>query len=440
MENLGLILGIYTVRVLAVFAIFWILFEDFLEYKKKKWKNTNLIWIAFYVLIMYSYRFAVIYDPGFLHWPIMILYLVRIIPFICAKYGARPRVIFAVPFYSYLIECIAENIMFIFMVNNIPVPQVYPGMNADVFAAFTETLLFLILLVLALLKREKTIRVRFTELTPAEYIILSITCTVYGILEAGVYRQPKEISYAMKCLFIFGFAVFLVLVVHVITVRKQNSTMNTTIGNLKEPMKQITESYIEMNEKNTELRKFRHDTKNLLLALGTLIKEGKYDQASEYIDKMQETIGAGKIKMFETGNFIADALLESKAKTASSAGIAMSVDGNIPSGKIEDVDLVILISNLLDNAIEAAAKVTGEKEIGIKSILKENIWILNVKNPCDMEVIIKDNRIETTRDDKESHGFGLANIESITRKYEGKLELSCENKEFIARAVLTFDT
>ncbi|MBO4808218.1 MAG: GHKL domain-containing protein [Lachnospiraceae bacterium] len=411
-----------------------------MEYKKKKWKNTNLIWIAFYVLIMYSYRFAVIYDPGFLHWPIMILYLVRIIPFICAKYGARPRVIFAVPFYSYLIECIAENIMFIFMVNNIPVPQVYPGMNADVFAAFTETLLFLILLVLALLKREKTIRVRFTELTPAEYIILSITCTVYGILEAGVYRQPKEISYAMKCLFIFGFAVFLVLVVHVITVRKQNSTMNTTIGNLKEPMKQITESYIEMNEKNTELRKFRHDTKNLLLALGTLIKEGKYDQASEYIDKMQETIGAGKIKMFETGNFIADALLESKAKTASSAGIAMSVDGNIPSGKIEDVDLVILISNLLDNAIEAAAKVTGEKEIGIKSILKENIWILNVKNPCDMEVIIKDNRIETTRDDKESHGFGLANIESITRKYEGKLELSCENKEFIARAVLTFDT
>ena len=90
MENLGLILGIYTVRVLAVFAIFWILFEDFLEYKKKKWKNTNLIWIAFYVLIMYSYRFAVIFDPGFLHWPIMILCQVRIIPFICAKYEYQP--------------------------------------------------------------------------------------------------------------------------------------------------------------------------------------------------------------------------------------------------------------------------------------------------------------------------------------------------------------
>ena len=35
MENVGLILGIYTVRILAVFAFFWILFEDFFEYKKK---------------------------------------------------------------------------------------------------------------------------------------------------------------------------------------------------------------------------------------------------------------------------------------------------------------------------------------------------------------------------------------------------------------------
>ena len=440
MENVGLILGIYTVRILAVFAFFWILFEDFFEYKKKKWKNTNIIWIVFYVLIMYAYRFVIMYGSRFWFWPMMILYWVKIIPFMCAKYGIKAKVIFAIPFYAFFTECIAENIMLVFVLNNITTSQAYPSMDADVFAACTEVLLFILLLVLALLKRENVIRIRFIELTPAEYIILSITCTVYGILEAGVYRQPKEISYAMKCLFIFGFAVFLVLVVHVITVRKQNSTMNATIGNLKEPMKQITESYIEMNEKNTELRKFRHDTKNLLLALGTLIKEGKYDQASEYIDRMQETIDAGKTKMFETGNFIADALLESKAKTASRLGINMSVEGIIPESKVEDVDLVILISNLLDNAIEASSKVTGDKEIEIKSILKENIWILTVKNPCDKEVVIKDNRIETTKEDKESHGFGLLNIESITSKYDGKLELSWEKQEFIARAILTFDT
>lgn len=439
MENLGLILGVYTVRVLVVFADFWILFADFFEYKKKKWKNSNLIWIAFYIAITYAYRFVINYGPGFMHWPMLILYFMRIIPFMCAKYGIKPKIFFAIPFYAYITECIAENIMFAFMLNNIPVPQVYPGMNADVFTAFTETILLILLLVLAFLKREKIIRIHFTELKPAEYIFMFITCIAYAVLEVGVFRRSDS-SYATKCLCIVGFGFFISLVVHVITVRKENSTMNATIGNLKEPMKQITESYIEMNEKNQELRKFRHDTKNLLLALGSLIKEGKYDQASEYISGMQETIDNGRAKMFETGNFIADTLLESKAKTASLSDIAISVEGNIPTGKIEDVDLVILISNLLDNAIEAASKVYSEKEITIKSILKENIWILTVKNPCDRDVFIKDNKIETTKDDKESHGFGLSNIESITHKYDGKLELSCKNRVFYATALLTFDT
>lgn len=212
--------------------------------------------------------------------------------------------------------------------------------------------------------------------------------------------------------------------------------MNTMIGNLKEPMKQITESYIEMNEKNTELRRFRHDTKNLMLALASLIKEGKYDQAIEYIDKMQGTMEKNKVKMFDTGNFIADVLLESKAKTAAQYGIKMTIEGNIPANKIEDVNLVILISNLLDNAIEAARQVEGDKKIEIQSVLKKSIWILAVKNTCIKDVVIRDNRIETTKDNKEAHGFGLSNIERVTKKYAGMLQLSCENQVFTARATL----
>ena len=170
---------------------------------------------------------------------------------------------------------------------------------------------------------------------------------------------------------------------------EENTSMNNMIGNLKEPMKQITASYIEMNEKNTELRRFRHDTKNLLLVLRSLIAEEKYEQAVEYIDKMQKTMDSTKSKTFDTGNFIADALLESKAKTAPQSNIIMTVDGCISASKVEDVDLVILISNLLDNAIEAVRQVDGDRRIEIQSILKKNICSMLKRNMNTIWVLMR---------------------------------------------------
>ncbi|MCR5271770.1 MAG: hypothetical protein K6E13_02105 [Lachnospiraceae bacterium] len=93
-----------------------------------------------------------------------------------------------------------------------------------------------------------------------------------SVLETSVFVE--EVVYSqMRTLCIVTFVFILTLLVHVILVREENTSMNTMIGNLNEPMKQITNSYIEMNEKNTELRRLRHDTKNLLLVLHSLINE-----------------------------------------------------------------------------------------------------------------------------------------------------------------------
>lgn len=363
----------------------------------------------------------------------LILYFFRIVPFLWSKYGWNPSFVIIVMFYTNIIEGIAQNIRFIFT-NNMSIGG-YSSVEADIAITIAEILVCCVLVSLIILKRVNLVKIYFTKLTNIEYIILFLTNLFYGLLELAIFKS-SIVDDTIRKLSIITFLFLIVLITHIIIVREENTSMNNMIGNLKEPMKQITASYIEMNEKNTELRRFRHDTKNLLLVLRSLIAEEKYEQAVEYIDKMQKTMDSTKSKTFDTGNFIADALLESKAKTAAQSKITMTVDGYIPASKIEDVDLVILISNLLDNAIEAVRQVDGDRRIEIQSILKKNIWILLVKNSCMNEVVIRENRIETTKDKKESHGFGLANIERVTKKYNGNLQLSCENKVFTARATL----
>ena len=433
MQNWGIILGICAVRACFGFACFWIVFDKFFSYPRKQWKKTNLIWIAFYIAFSLSYRLAVNYGSQILSLIVWLVYLVRVIPFLWAKYGIKLKFIIMVLFYENIVDGFAQNVEYLF-VGKLPIVGYY-RMNADISEAITEIIVFAFLMVLILLKRVNIMKIYFTELTIREYVILFLTSLVYGVLQAAILRENTVIE-VMRVITVIAFVFLMILIVHVMMVRDQNISMNAMIGNLKEPMKQITASYIEMNEKNTELRRFRHDTKNLLLALRFLVAEKENEQAIEYIDKMQEELEINKGKAFDTGNFIADALLESKAKTAAQNDITMSVEGNIPANRIEDVNLVILISNLVDNALEAAKQVEGEKKVEIRSILKKNIWILSVKNSCVQDVVIRENRIETTKEEKESHGFGISNIERVAKKYGGNLKLSCENRVFTARATL----
>ncbi|MBR4669343.1 MAG: GHKL domain-containing protein [Butyrivibrio sp.] len=432
-QQLAVIFVIYTARAILCFANYRIAFDKYFDFPALKWKKTNWIWIGLYVFIMYMYRPMINYGPRSLRNVVLIIYLVRIVPFLWARYGFRPIYPVIVLFYGSTVDSIAQNIGFLFFGNLRN--GIYANFMADISTLITELLVFAFIMVMLFLERAKAIRLCFTRLTIGEYVILFLANMSYAILEGNIFRLNSSNKY-MIAFSIATFIFLMAVIMHVILVRDQNTSMNNMIGNLKEPMKEITASYIEMNEKNTELRRFRHDTKNLLLVLHSLLEEGKTKQAAEFINKMQETMQSSQHKAYDTGNFIADALLEYKGKVAAQKGITMTFEGCIPSSRVEDVNLVILISNLLDNAIDAAKKVDGEKKIEIESILKKNIWILSVKNSCIDDVVIRNNRIETTKENKEAHGFGLLNIERVTQKYSGNLQLSCENYVFVARATL----
>ena len=428
-----IIIAIYMVRGGVIFANFRMIFENFRDYPRREWKKRDWVWFYFYIVITVIYRFAVNSGIRLLYVVIGGLFFVRIVPFLWSRYGWKLSFLIEVLFYECIVDCISQNIEFIF-INKMNIVG-YTNIETDLAEAITEAIMCGFLIFLILLRKVNILKICFTTLTIREYILLFLVSSAYGVLQLEIYNV-SSCNELMRRLSIITFILFMMLIAHVIMIRDQNISMNNMIGNLKEPMKQITASYIKMEEKNTELRRFRHDTKNLLLVLRSLIERENIEQAISYIDKMQKTLDVIQVKAFDTGNFIADALLESKAKMAKQNNIKMTLEGNIPSNRVEDVNLVILISNLLDNAIEAAKDVDGERKIEIQSILKKNIWVLSVKNSCVKDVVIRENKIETTKENKEAHGFGIANIERVAKKYEGNLQLSCENQVFTARATL----
>lgn len=99
-------------------------------------------------------------------------------------------------------------------------------------------------------------------------------------------------------------------------------------------------------------------------------------------------------------------------------------------------DLVTLLTNPLDNAIEACEKIIN-KTIQFKMVIEDDQLVLSVRNPVSSPVLIKSNTIVTSKKDSVYHGIGLSNVDAVVRKYHGTSVLKCEDGWFTFAAILS---
>lgn len=206
---------------------------------------------------------------------------------------------------------------------------------------------------------------------------------------------------------------------------------------LEEQLKNSVVYYNQLSKQDEELRSFKHDVKNLLLGLHSMLENQENEQVKEYLESMKEMYQTGE-RRYDSGNYLADALLTSKAGVAAQYNTTISLEGTIPTGNISDVDMCVFLTNALDNAIEACEKIEGSKTILVQSKTSNKNWVIEIKNPTRDVVKMDNNRMETTKQNKELHGYGLINMERVADRYNGSIKIYCEEKEFTLRARFQF--
>lgn len=196
------------------------------------------------------------------------------------------------------------------------------------------------------------------------------------------------------------------------------------------------EHYQDLAEKNRDIRRFRHDIKNNLLALDILLSDGKYDEAKKYIDSMNESVKETENR-FSTGSYLADAILSHKSDEIKNDKIDIEFSGTVPSERISNNDLCTILTNSIDNAARACKEIAPCK-INVTSDETEKGCTLTVSNPVLKKVEIKNNSIKTSKKDAQNHGFGIENIKKVAEKYHGFVRLSCTDSEFTIKIGLLY--
>jgi len=199
--------------------------------------------------------------------------------------------------------------------------------------------------------------------------------------------------------------------------------------------------YHTMQSQYEQQRRFLHDYKNQLNCIQGLLDCGKTTKASEYIARM-----TGNLKVqfgdINTNHTVVNIILNQKYQTAQDQGIGMTfIINDLSELTMPEEDLVTLLTNLLDNAIESCEKFDDEnafvnKTIQFKMVIEENQLILSVRNPVSKPVRIKNNMVVTSKKDSLCHGIGLSNVDTVVKKHHGTNVLKCEDGWFSFTAMI----
>ena len=190
-----------------------------------------------------------------------------------------------------------------------------------------------------------------------------------------------------------------------------------------------------METSNRNVRAVKHDLDNLLLALESLVRKHKYSEALKYIHdiKKAETIYGEYAK---SGVTTIDSILNHKISDAEYNGIRVDLTLNIPSNiSLNDYDMVVILGNLLDNAVEANRKIDrSNRYMSIVIEYHKNIFSVTIKNRFEKELINAD--LATVKPDKEKHGMGIKQVEKIIEKYDGSLATEIQEDIFATNVIL----
>lgn len=195
--------------------------------------------------------------------------------------------------------------------------------------------------------------------------------------------------------------------------------------------KNQTDMYRSVSENFVKQRKVTHEYKNQILCIESLINTGNYEELKNYIKNISGHLST-ELDYIKTNNVIVDAILNSKYRETLEKGIIFIFKLNdLSTIRIEDEDIVVILSNLLSNAIEACEKYSGKKVIKLKFIKEGDDIIISVKNTYNGELEIRDGEIQTSKlYDSDEHGIGINNIIDVIEKYQGSYTIQNDKEEF----------
>lgn len=212
----------------------------------------------------------------------------------------------------------------------------------------------------------------------------------------------------------------------------KDNEIETKLLLMEQKEKLYDSNVMQLNTQLESMSKTKHDMKNNLLCINELISTQKFDEAKKLCSYMSESLKRIYTPI-NTDNPLLNAVVNVELEKASNFGIDFKVKINDDMSEFADnLDIVSIIGNLCDNAIEYLEKIPADKRKMKLEISRHNkCFVIICKNTIISSVVKNNPNFETSKEDKQAHGKGIEILKAHAKKYGGTVQFD-ENQGFFS--------
>lgn len=258
-------------------------------------------------------------------------------------------------------------------------------------------------------------------------VMITVMLSVFGYVE-----MEKQAN--LLVVFAFGIAGMNIVVFWLINdiLKRESRIHENRIFQMQ--VKNQTEMYRSISENLDNQKRKTHEYKNQIICMESLIGKKQYDELEQYVKGIYGDLNK-EPDAINTNNVIVNAILNTKYQEMTDKGIVFVFRLNDLSDLgMRDEDVVTILSNLLNNAIEACEQCKGKRIIRLKFVKETDRIIIAVKNTFEQTLRYENGEIRSTKsENQEEHGIGIRNIERIVEKYKGSYVIKEQEKETVGK-------
>ena len=263
---------------------------------------------------------------------------------------------------------------------------------------------------------------------PFVYYIFDYATNVYTSLLYSGSRVVVEFLGFILCI---TYLLFLFLYFRQYEEQQETLHQNQLMELMRE---QSQKDLVTLHQAQQSVSIMRHDIRHFLLAISSMIENGKKDEALAYINELVLTSDQMAIQKY-CANELVNTVLSAQDDLLKKQDIRLVHTIQIPNDlPLSDVDLTAILSNGLENAMHAVAGLPAEKRIiTLNMHMHDEKLLISIKNPCADIPEIKDGLPQSK---KIGHGFGTKSIRYIAEKAGGNCQFAMDGDCFVLRVIV----
>ena len=418
--------GIYTLIYISLLYVF----AQIILVKRRRFVNSIAIVALSFLFAVIEFIFSALLNDYIITKIIVIILLNSLYVFLI--FNANKRKSIALGFFYQLLCLISDYISFT-LLSILNGELTYSSVTSTDMAwtinCVSQLTVFIILM---LIRSNKAFSVNHEFLVNQWFEIMLVPCFSIGIIIA-LYMNFNDLSnhnqqHVILCLS-FGLVAINLYVFNLVHRIAKETYEKKNIEILAEQNKQSIKRYNEMKSQYEILRSKEHEFRNEMMVIYSYANQNRIPEiiktTSSYFDMDNSEY------TFDTNNPILNVIFNERYIYALKKNILITFKFNdLSKLSVSDVDLSIIVSNLINNAIEATDNIKSERYINTDFYKEDNSLFIKISNPYIDDLVVENTRYISTKANPEFHGYGIENVKKAVLKYGGIYTNSIDDNIF----------